>query len=620
MELILRLQKKDVLVFFRFIVIALCFCGFFLSGSVVLNAQSNDFSIQSPVEYVYETELKTGNVLIPVQWETGMAVDEATEIRIYQMITNEYQFEVQIPHVVMWWGEGLHVTYAAPLFVTDINELRLQVQFIQNAEIRATSDLMLPIRPGGRSIRVTPQVSTFDITSVQPLSSSRERIGVGINWWVDNAPTNANLAFEQILPDGTIRNIEQQRQELQVLPIGEGFGVAQIPFSPTKVIMLRVRLYDLQTGYVYALDAEATTYSVPSVTSAGTVSEQPTPTPLPNLSPATEQAYEDCFAEPFPPVMNLTIGEDVTYNFPPFETALPIPNHIYRTATGTDRITSLVGIDPVITLLDVTCFRQSSTDLPMRRWLIRNQDEIVGWMDEYFQLANGEYWYLLRDSYSVDVTVNQFSISETVVNQDETVTIEWNVENTDHVSIQMNASMSLTANGDNLPPSGSVEITVPRTSIVVFEMIYPPNLVDPLRLEVNCTYALIDPEQTANTVCPDAPQDITTTVQYFENGYMMQFPSGVIVAGNSSGFFQYRLTGSDATFLHDVPDGLFPPANRFSEFWEDELMQVEIGWATGDEATFTTTTQKYRDLTETYETMLFVTPDGDVEFFGYNIE
>ena len=434
---------------------------------------------------------------------------------------------------------------------------------------------------------------------------------VPVSWHVTNRPINSNLVFEQVFSEGGSTNIELPRDNSWVNSSGEGVVRPGFPSDSDTHIIVQLRVVNTQNDRTLASQQ----LRIPIV--EGTPIRVPTE---PNPTPATGQIYEDCFAEPFPSVMNLTIGEDVTYNFPPFETASPIPNYIYRTATGTDRITSLVGIDPVITLLDVTCFRQSSTDLPMRRWLIRNQDGIVGWMDEYFQFSNSEYWYLLRDSYSVDVTVNQFSLSETVVNQDETVTIEWNVENTDHVSIQMNASMPLTANGDNLPPSGSVEITVPRTSIVVFEMIYPPNLVEPLRLEVNCTHALIDPEQTANTACPDAPQDVTATVQYFENGYMMQFPSGVIVSGNSAGFFQYRLTGSNATFLHDVPDGLLPPANRFSEFWEDELMQVEIGWATGDEATLTTTTQKYRDLTETYETMLFVTPDGDVEFFGYNIE
>ncbi|GAB4524232.1 MAG: hypothetical protein OHK0046_38840 [Anaerolineae bacterium] len=263
-------------------------CVFVLSGISVLNAQSTDFSIQSPVEYVYETDLRTGNIIIPVQWETELPVNESTEIRIQQVIANENLFEVQIAHVGMWWDEGLRMTYAAPHFVTGTDELRLHVQFVQNAEVRATSDLSFPIRPGGRSIRVTPQVSRFDITSVQPLSSSHERLGIGINWWVDNVPTNANLAFEQILPDSTILNIEQQRQELQIFPMGEGFGVVQVPFSPTKVIILRVRLYDLQTGYVYAYDAEATTYSVPTETIEGTIREQPTPTALPNLSPTNE--------------------------------------------------------------------------------------------------------------------------------------------------------------------------------------------------------------------------------------------------------------------------------------------------------------------------------------------
>lgn len=434
---------------------------------------------------------------------------------------------------------------------------------------------------------------------------------IPVSWEVSNRPSNSNLVFEQVLPEGSAANIELPRDNPWVNSSGQGVVRPGFPADGETHIILQLRVVNTSTGRTLTSQQ----ISIPMI--EGTAIPIPAE---PNPTPATMQTFENCFTSPFPPVMNLTVGEEVTYNYPSFETASPVPNEIYRTAMGTNRITSLVGVEPTITVLDVVCFKRSTTDIPMRRWQVRDENGIEGWMDEYFQLSNGEYWYLLRDSYAQDVIVHQFSLSETSVNQGEMITIEWDVENADYVSIQINASILLTSDGNTLPASGSLDITAPRTHIVIFEMLHPPNLAEPLRLEVNCTHALIDTQATASMACPDAPQTIRVTVQYFESGYMMKFPSGIIVAGNNAGYFQYRLTGTDVTFPDEAPDGLFPPADPFSNFWETQLMQTEIGWAIAEATTFTTTTQTSINLEGTYETLYFFTPDDMVKYVGYNVD
>lgn len=380
-------------------------------------------------------------------------------------------------------------------------------------------------------------------------------------------------------------------------------------------------IYEAEPAWVDIRDDARFVGSCDTIPTVEPVEGTATPMPLePHPTPTTVRIFENCFQEPFPPVNNLTSGQDVVYNYPPFETSSPLLNEMYRTLTGTEVTHSLVGSDPIVTLLDVACFQSAGSESPMRRWYVQAQDGAEGWMDEYFQIAEGEYWYLLRDSYPPGATVSRFALSATTINQDDTVIVEWEVANTDHVAIQVMSAIggaAITENGDNLPPSGSATITAPLAAINSIEMVYPPGLADPIRLNVNCAYSYIDTTVTDRAYCPQTPETATLIFQSFENGYMILLPSGLIAAiSNTTGFKRTRQSTRRIDFSLDVPAGMHAPAIQFASFWlADVDIQSNLGWATAPSESYTAQVQQvYGSMDGSYRTTYFSLPDGSFGF------
>jgi hypothetical protein len=66
-----------------------------------------------------------------------------------------------------------------------------------------------------------------------------------LSWATDNRPENANLVFEQVLPDNRIVNVELARLVPYVPTVGSGVVAPLLPAGGASEIRLRVRLISL---------------------------------------------------------------------------------------------------------------------------------------------------------------------------------------------------------------------------------------------------------------------------------------------------------------------------------------------------------------------------------------
>jgi hypothetical protein len=72
-----------------------------------------------------------------------------------------------------------------------------------------------------------------------------------VEWAVDNRPTNTNLVFEQVLPNGTVKNVELPRTIPIVGSSGQGVVAPVMPTNGATEIVIQLRLISLVSSTVY---------------------------------------------------------------------------------------------------------------------------------------------------------------------------------------------------------------------------------------------------------------------------------------------------------------------------------------------------------------------------------
>jgi hypothetical protein len=98
----------------------------------------------------------------------------------------------------------------------------------------------------------TPTVTSFTTTStVVDRAALNERTArIPVSWVAINRPLTANLFFEQVLPDGSVVNVELPRTIPWVNSSGNGMAAPISPGDSATEIRLRVRLVNLLNGTV----------------------------------------------------------------------------------------------------------------------------------------------------------------------------------------------------------------------------------------------------------------------------------------------------------------------------------------------------------------------------------
>ncbi|MFW5748084.1 MAG: hypothetical protein ACOCYT_00575 [Chloroflexota bacterium] len=145
------------------------------------------------------------------------------------------------------WVSSSGTGVVAPILPDDgrsqVIQLRLKVfDRFTGAEL-TTQQIDLPITS---TATATIDVFTTSVTSVDADALADDSARVPVTWSVSNRPANSNLVFEQILPDGSLYNVELPRPDPYVA--SSGTGLTQPTSTGTEdEIVLQVRLIDLST-------------------------------------------------------------------------------------------------------------------------------------------------------------------------------------------------------------------------------------------------------------------------------------------------------------------------------------------------------------------------------------
>jgi hypothetical protein len=117
--------------------------------------------------------------------------------------------------------------------------------------IMLVSMLVIGIMP--TAAQNNPDIVSFT-TSANSVSREalRNRTAlIPVTWAVVNRPQNANLYFEQVLPDGRLINVELPRDIPYVASTGDGIAAPTLPDGNLTSIRLRVTLKDTRNSTVY---------------------------------------------------------------------------------------------------------------------------------------------------------------------------------------------------------------------------------------------------------------------------------------------------------------------------------------------------------------------------------
>ncbi len=228
----------------------------------------------------------------------------------------------------------------------------------------------------GQQIRV-PRLPAY-ITSFTTSTGAVEAVSlavregyVNVSWVVGDRPAGTNLVFEQVMPSGTVYNVELPRDVNVVSSSGSGNLAPILPRGDATQIRLRMRLV---TSDNRTLDSRELSVPVVNPPQAGsfTVSEP-----------------GRCFDSPYRPGFNLTVGwHGYVASYLPFK-GLPVTS---GPGFGGDVLGLLASGTRFVVTDGPFCFNTSlpvaSSTSNWRQWKVRVENSnLEGWVIEYAQNA-----------------------------------------------------------------------------------------------------------------------------------------------------------------------------------------------------------------------------------------
>ncbi|HML21315.1 MAG TPA: hypothetical protein PKD09_06700 [Aggregatilinea sp.] len=189
------------------------------------------------------SELLDGTARVQVYWQVDNRPD-GSNLKFEQVMADGSTVNIELPRDnpdVPTAGAG----QVAPVLPEgDATEITLRLSLIDTASGSAytQSDVTVPVDQS----TVQPVVSRFDTNdlSVQRSQLADGTARVAVAWQVDHQTEGTNLVFEQLLPDGSVANIELPRPDPIVPSSGQG-TVAPVDPGNADVITLRIRLVNL---------------------------------------------------------------------------------------------------------------------------------------------------------------------------------------------------------------------------------------------------------------------------------------------------------------------------------------------------------------------------------------
>lgn len=406
------------------------------------------------------------------------------------------------------------------------------------------------------------QITTFSTgtasVTVPQLQARSARVVV--NWDVANRPANSNLVFDQVMPDGALRNVELPRPDPFVASSGTGLAAPYYPGDNEDSITLQLRLVDLS-------DRSTITSARLSV-------------PIAERDTITVNSF-DAQPRTVEPGGTVTVSWDV-------DGVTGV-----RIAVTAGGISSLTEDAAVEDLYDASGSIRVSVP-----------ENVSTLTFEMTEPANRVAPIIVNVGEEMgDPVVTSFDVQPRSASSGDRLTVNWDIENVNGVQIMVwhagidEVGMPLDTFINNtesaaLPAEGTRTLTVPQniTSLQVF--ISSPEGLGNQRITVPVTlvcsadwYASIDV-----SVCPTgAARTVTASYQPFENGYMVWFSGNIWAVGNDdNGFFLVDTwDGRDITFAQLPPEGRELPVSGFGWAWtQNQNLRDMLGWATEPEQGF----------------------------------
>jgi hypothetical protein len=198
-------------------------------------------------------ELRGGEVQMAVNWEVINRPMTATLV-FEQVFPNGRVVNVELPRPFPWVnssGSGIvALVYPGDNLITDTLLVRLRVVNILTQQTITQRELTIAVIDISQ-----PQISSFwsdnTVVITEELLDGTSRVRV--NWEVINRTPEMNLAFEQVLNDGSVVNVELPRPDIWVNSVGSGDVAPVSPGAGATLVELRVRLYMVATNETIAM-------------------------------------------------------------------------------------------------------------------------------------------------------------------------------------------------------------------------------------------------------------------------------------------------------------------------------------------------------------------------------
>ncbi|HLA42755.1 MAG TPA: hypothetical protein VJZ27_04940 [Aggregatilineales bacterium] len=253
-----------------------------ISGVLAQDDQNTPIiiSFTSGLDKVTLAEAEAGSKTTTLSWKI-LNMSEAYSIMLYA-----YEIRTWVPLLdenadPLEAEDSLQVAVRHPL---NFNPPTYLLRVINEAG--SYSDAIVSIPYDEAAVVIEPAIASFVVTqtdiSADELAYGEPRVIV--SWRVTDRTPTTNLAFEQVLPDGTINSVELPRLHLWVPSSGQG-PIQPIYPPDGNIVALRLKLTDLETGAT--LDEAGQVLNITGTRSTPTPA--PTNRPQPTAQPQQEQ-------------------------------------------------------------------------------------------------------------------------------------------------------------------------------------------------------------------------------------------------------------------------------------------------------------------------------------------
>ena len=214
-----------------------------------ITPQIDSFTVNTTA--IARDELTRGGLRVPVSWSVSHR-PPSTNLVFEQVFPDGTFQNIELPRsfsIIPSSGSGV-VAPQSPGGDVDEIVFRLRIMDLQfptrvDDGVFASEETTVGIT--GEVTSGEAEIQTFVSTgaAVSRSALNAGTLRVPVTWTVNNRPPNSNLAFEQVLPDGSTPNVELPRLVPVIPSSGNGIVAPQSVGDDIDEIVIRLRVFDL---------------------------------------------------------------------------------------------------------------------------------------------------------------------------------------------------------------------------------------------------------------------------------------------------------------------------------------------------------------------------------------